>query len=85
MYAVVAASIASLVRVLVAFFLGWIPFLGPLLALVASVAVIDWRCPEGWLSALAIALIARVASLAILYVFSVVGLAAFDAVGVPGA
>lgn len=83
-YAIVTALIASFVWVLVAVFLGWIPFLGPVLALVAYVGVINWRYPKGWLAAFAIALIAWASSLIILYVISALGLTAFDAVGVPG-
>jgi steroid 5-alpha reductase family enzyme len=83
-YAVVSALIASLVWVIVAFFLGWIPFLGPLLALLAYIAVINTRYSGGWLDAVGIALIAWIASLVVLYVLSAVGLTAFDAVGVPG-
>ena len=83
-YAIVSALVASLIWVVVAFFLGWIPFLGPLLALVAYIGVINIRYPSGWLDAGGIALTAWVASLLVLYVLSVVGLTNFGAVGVPG-
>jgi hypothetical protein len=83
-YAIISALIASLIWVIVAFFLGWIPFLGPLLALVAYIGIINIRYPGGWLNAAGIALIAWVASLLVLYVLSVVGLTNFGAVGVPG-
>ena len=84
-YAIVTALIASLVWVVIAFFVGFIPFLGPLLALIAYVAVINYRYPGGWLRAIGIALIAWVASLVILYVLGFVGIAGFEAIGVPGA
>jgi hypothetical protein len=83
-YALVSALIASIVWVVVAVFVGWIPFIGPLLALIAYLAVIKYRYPGGWLKAIAIALVAWLASLLVLYVLSVAGLTAFDAVGVPG-
>jgi hypothetical protein len=82
-YAIVSALIASIVWVIVALLLGWIPFLGPLLALIAYLAVIKSRYPGGWLKAIAIALVAWLASLVVLYVLSAAGLTAFDAVGVP--
>lgn len=84
-YAIVTALIASIVWVVVAFFFGWIPLLGPLLALIAYLAVINWRYPGGWIDAAVIALVAWIASLAILYVLAVLDVAAFEAVGVPGA
>lgn len=84
-YAVVTAVIASLVWVVVAFFFGWIPFLGPLLALVAYVTVINFRYPGGWVNAAGIALIAWVASIVLLYALAVAGVTAFEALGVPGA
>ena len=83
-YALVSALIASLVWVIVAFLLGWIPFLGPLIALIAYIGVINVRYPGGWGSAVGIALIAWISSLIVLYVLSVLGITAFEAVGVPG-
>jgi hypothetical protein len=84
-YAIVTALVASLVWVVVAFLVGWIPFLGPLLALVAYVAVINVRYPQGWVAAVGIALIAWLASLAVVFLLALLGVTAFDAVGVPGA
>ena len=83
-YAIVSALIASIVWVIVALLVGWIPFLGPLLALLAYLAVIKSRYPGGWLKAIAIALVAWLASLLVLYALAAGGLTAFDAVGVPG-
>ena len=84
-YAIVTALIASLVWVVVASTLGRIPFLGPLLALLAYITVINYRYPGGWLEAIGIALIAWVASLVILSVLALVGLTTFEAAGVLGA
>ncbi|MFW5937956.1 MAG: hypothetical protein ACOCSN_03350 [Halanaeroarchaeum sp.] len=83
-YAIVSALIASIVWVVVAILVGWIPFIGPLLALVAYITVINARYPGGWGKAIGIALVAWIASLIVLYVLSAVGLTAFEAVGVPG-
>jgi hypothetical protein len=84
-YAIVTAIIASLVWVVVAFFFGWIPFLGPLLALLAYATVINFRYPGGIVTAVGIALIAWVASLVILYILAVANITPFEALGVPGA
>jgi uncharacterized membrane protein len=84
-YAIVTALIASLVWFLVAAFLGWIPLLGALLALLAYIAVINYRYPGGWGEAIGIALIAWVATIVILYVLALLGITSFSAIGVPSA
>lgn len=84
-YAIVTALLGALVWAVVGFLFGWIPLLGPLLVLVAYVAVINSRYPGGWMNAVLIALVAWIASLVVLYLLAVVGFTAFDAVGVPGA
>ena len=83
-YAVVTALIASIIWVIVAFFVGWIPLLGPLLALLAYVAIINMRYPGDWLNAIGIALVAWLSSIVVLYALAVFGVTSFDAVGVPG-
>ena len=40
-YALVTALVATIIWTIIGFFLGWIPFLGPLLALIAYVAVLN--------------------------------------------
>ncbi|MGQ4557164.1 hypothetical protein [Halobellus sp. GM3] len=84
-YAIVTALIASVIWVIVTALLGWIPLLGPVLALVVYLGVIKYRYPGGWGAAIGIALIAWIASLVVLYALAVAGITAFDAVGVPGA
>lgn len=84
-YAVVTALLGAIVWAVVGFLLGWIPFLGPLLVLVAYVGLVNYRYPGGWLNAGLISLVAWVLSLLVLYVLAFVGLAGFEAVGVPGA
>jgi hypothetical protein len=83
-YAIVTALIASAVWVVVELFFGWVPLLGPLLALGAYIGVIDYRYPGGWLKAIGIALVAWLASLVVLFVLGVLGLASFGAMGIPG-
>lgn len=84
-YAIVTALIGSLVWAVVAFFVGWIPLLGPILALIAYVGVINYRYPGGWVNAISIALIAWIATLVILYVLALLDITAFEAIGVPNA
>lgn len=83
-HAVLTALLGSIVWAVVAFFLGWIPGLGPLLTFLAYLGVIKSRYPGGWLDAAGIALVAWVASLAVLYVLATTGWTSFEAVGVPG-
>lgn len=83
-YAIVTALIGAVVWVVVAFFVGWIPFLGPLLALLAYLTVVNLRYPGGYVDAIAISLVAWVATFAVLYALAVAGLSTFEAVGVPG-
>ena len=83
-YAIVTALIGAVVWAVVAFFFGWIPLLGPLLALLAYVTVINYRYEGGWVNAAGISLVAWVAAFVVLYVLATVGLASFDALGVPG-
>lgn len=83
-YAIVTALIASVLWAIVGLFLGWIPLVGPIIALIVYIGVLNWRYPGGWLRATAIALIAWAASLVVLYVIAAIGITTFDAVGVPG-
>lgn len=85
LYAIVTALIGAVVWAVIGFLFGWIPFLGPLLVLIAYVAVIKYRYPGGWVNAILIALIAWIASLIVLYVLALIGIGGFEAVGVPGA
>ncbi|WP_226039662.1 hypothetical protein [Natrinema sp. DC36] len=62
----------------------WIPLLGPILALIAWVWVINWRYPGGWGTAAAIGLIAWLAALIILLVLNAVLGLGVGAFGVPG-
>ena len=83
-YAIVTALIGAIIWAIVGFLFGWIPLLGPLLVLIAYVAVINFRYPGGWGDAVVIALIAWIASFVVLYILALLGIGAFEAVGVPG-
>jgi steroid 5-alpha reductase family enzyme len=83
-YAIVTAAIGAVVWVIISFLFGWIPLLGPILALIAYVAVINWRYSGGWGSAIAIAVIAWVAAFVVLYMLGLMGVVTFEAIGVPG-
>lgn len=83
-YAIVTALIGAVIWAIAGFLVGWIPLLGPILVLLAYIAVINWRYPGGWLEAALIALIAWVATLVVLYMLALMNIGAFEAVGVPG-
>ena len=62
----------------------WIPLIGPLIALVVWVGVINWRYPGGWTKAAIIGLGAWVSALVILFIVnSVLGIG-IGAFGIPG-
>lgn len=62
----------------------WIPLVGPVLALVAWIWVINWRYRGGWVDAAIIGVVAWLAALGILFVLnSVLGLGV-GAFGIPG-
>lgn len=83
-YAIITALIGAIVWVVISFFFGWIPLLGPILALIAYIAIINWRYPGGWMNAIAIALIAWLSAFVVLYMLSLLGVTTFEAMGVPG-
>ena len=83
-YAFVTALTGAIVWSVVGFLFGWIPFLGPVLVLLAYLAVVKWRYPGGWIDAAGITLVAWIAVLVVLYVLAAVEITTFGAVGVPG-
>lgn len=79
-HAVVTAFLGAIGWALTA----WIPIIGPVIALVVWVGVINWRYPGGWKQAAIIGLGAWASALLILFVVnSVLGLG-IGAFGVPG-
>ncbi|GAA0297447.1 hypothetical protein [Halarchaeum salinum] len=67
------AVITALVGALAWAVLSWVPVIGSLLALVAYVAVINWRYRGGWVNAILIALVAWVATAIVVFVLGAVG------------
>lgn len=80
-HAVITAFIGAVVWALTA----WIPLLGPLIALIAWIAVIRWRYEGGWGTAILIGLIAWVAALVILFILNDLLNLGVGAFGIPGA
>jgi hypothetical protein len=62
----------------------WIPLVGPLIALVVWVGVINWRYPGGWVNAAIIGVGAWLAALLIMLVVNSVFSLGIGAFGVPG-
>jgi len=62
----------------------WVPLIGPLIALVVWVGVINWRYPGGWGTAGAIGLIAWLAALGIIFVANSLLSLGIGAFGIPG-
>lgn len=83
-HAIVTALIGAIVWAVVGFAVGWVPLLGPLLALLAYVTVVNLRYPGGWTAAAMIGLVAWVTVLIALSALAAVGITGFNAVGVPG-
>ena len=81
--AAVTALLGALAWALVSFFFGFIPILGPLLALAAWIGVINWQYPGGWGTAAGIGLIAWLVAVAALVVLGNLGIVGFEALGVP--
>ena len=81
--AAVTALLGALAWALVSFFFGFIPILGPLLALLAWIGVINWQYPGGWGTAAGIGLIAWLVAVAALVVLGNLGIVGFEALGVP--
>lgn len=82
-HAVVTALLGAIVWAVVGAVLGWIPLVGPVIALVAYVAVINWRYPTDWTAAAMIGLVGWLTVLAVLYGLATLGITEFDAIGVP--
>jgi hypothetical protein len=84
-HAVITAALGSLVWGITAFLFGDIPILGPVLVLLAYLAVIKWRYRTGWVTAGGITLIAYVTVLVVLTVLSDLGAGLVtDIPGIPG-
>lgn len=79
-HAVITALLGAIAWALTA----WIPLVGPLIALIAWVGVINWRYPGGWLKAGVIGIVAWIAALLILFILNAVLRLGIGAFGIPG-
>lgn len=79
-HAVVTALFGAIAWALTA----WIPLIGPILALIAWVWVINWRYPGDWVTSAVVGLVAWLAALGILFVLNSVFRLGVGAFGVPG-
>ena len=82
--AVLTAVIGAVVYTIVGFFFGWIPFLGPLLMLVAWIGVINWMYPGGWGTAAGIGFVAWIIAVLILFALAQLNVVTPEAFGIPG-
>ncbi|WP_122090140.1 hypothetical protein [Halalkalicoccus subterraneus] len=82
--AALTALLGALAWGLVSFFVGWLPLVGALLALVAWVGVINLRHAGGWATAALIGVVAWLVASAALYALTLAGLVSASAVGIPG-
>lgn len=67
----------------VSFFVGLVPVVAPLSALVVWIVVLDARYPRGWGTAAAIGFVAWFAAVVALYALGTVGVVSLSALGVP--
>lgn len=83
-YAFFTALFGAIVWAILGILVGWIPFLGPIIVMLAYLALIKRRYPGGWIDALGITLVAWIAVVIVLYVLALADITTFDAAGVPG-
>jgi hypothetical protein len=83
-YALVSALIGAVVWGIVGFLIGGLPFLGPLLTLLAWIAVINARYRGGWLNATLIGVVSWGVAVGVLYLMAAFGITTFEAIGIPG-
>ncbi len=83
-HAIVTALLGAIVWTVAGALVGSIPLVGPLIALVAYIGVINWRYASSWTAAAMIGLLVWLTVLAVLYVLAVFGVTGFEATGVPG-
>lgn len=82
--AVTAAIFGSVVWVVVGTFFGGIPLLGPVVTLLAYLAVLNAFYPGGWVDAAGIAVVAWLTLVVAFTLLGPLGLGLFSGVGVPG-
>lgn len=81
-YAIVTALVGAVVYAIVSFVVpfGW---LGLILALIAYLAIINWRYPGGWGEAIAITLVAWLAVVVVMWLLGALGIVTPEATGIP--
>lgn len=80
-YAVITALVGAIAWALTA----WIPLIGPLIALIVWIAVINWRYPGGWGQAAVIGFVAWLSALLIIWAMNAILGLGIGAFGIPGA
>ncbi|MFC6732207.1 MULTISPECIES: hypothetical protein [unclassified Haladaptatus] len=78
------AVITALIGAVVWAVLSFLPLIGTLLALIAYIAVVNWRYPGGWVNAIAIALVAWVTATVVLFILGTLNIISLSAIGIPG-
>lgn len=81
--ALLTALVAAIVWSVASFFLADIPYVGPLLTLLAYIAVVKWQYSASWLESGGIALLAWIVGLGVLSLLSIIGIGSLEAVGIP--
>lgn len=82
-HAVMSALVGAIIWAIAAFFLEFIPVIGPLLVLIAWIWVINLRYPESWVSASLIGLIAWLTVIFALIILASLGIGGLGVIGVP--
>lgn len=81
--ALLTALVAAIVWSVASFLLADVPYVGPLLTLLAYIAVVKWQYSASWLESGGIALLAWVVGLGVLSLLSILGIGSLEAVGIP--
>lgn len=81
--ALLTALVAAIVWSVASFLLADVPYIGPLLTLLAYIAVVKWQYSASWLESGGIALLAWVVGLGVLSLLSILGIGSLEAVGIP--
>ena len=78
------AAITALLGAIAWALTAWIPLIGPIIALIVWVAVINWRYPGGWVKAAVIGVGAWIAAIVILLVVNSLFRLGMNVIGIPG-
>lgn len=81
--ALLTALVAAVVWSVASYFLGDVPYIGPLLTLAAYLAVVKWQYDASWPETAGVALLAWIVALGVLSLLSLFGVGSLEAVGVP--